>query len=70
MIIFLVGLEGCCVSGYDDGAYWDKRYGDWASDPYDWLVEFKGHSIAPQSHKTERGTRAEGAIEVVAVVGE
>jgi len=31
--------------GYDDGAYWDKRYGDWASDPYDWLVEFKDMEI-------------------------
>jgi len=27
--------------GYDDGEYWDNRYNEWASDPYDWLVEFK-----------------------------
>ena len=28
--------------GYDDGAYWDNRYGTWAQDPYDWLVEYPG----------------------------
>jgi ubiquinone/menaquinone biosynthesis C-methylase UbiE len=31
--------------GYDDGEYWDNRYKDWASDPYDWLVEFKDMEV-------------------------
>jgi hypothetical protein len=26
--------------GYDDGEYWDNRYGTWAVEPYDWLVEW------------------------------
>lgn len=36
--------------GYDDGEYWDNRYGTWAQDPYDWLVEYQGAFVRLNRH--------------------